>query len=518
MRVATKISTGLGLVVLLFAGVLAYYVYLGRQNEPLNRDLSSKVPVASELAAQLASLDTLRDRIRRLLVVQDPDYARSIREQQTSLEEGLAKLAGLGTTQEHRQQVALLSALSAELGRTFDTVESQAASGGAWDLRTWSPVFDKLAEVRAKASVMLDAAQIDAETQVQKSSISKEDVEKLSGRALLVAMVLCALIVTWTVRSINVPLRRLVEGTRAVASGQFDYRLDLGKDEEFSRLAASFNAMVRRLSELDQMKKDFVAHVSHELKNPLVAMQETNQLLVDELAGPLNDKQQRLLELNIESGRRLSAMLSNLLDLSSLEAGAMSYEFKPEDLSEIARFAVSEYEARAAERKIGLVLELPAEPPPVVAPADRDRLIQVLENLVDNALKFSPRGSAIEVGVRPAGPLPPRPPRRVAEKLGGGGRRFAWLSVADRGPGVPDEQKEAIFRKFHQVGHNPRTNGGGVGLGLAICRELVEAHDGAIWVTDRPGGGSVFSVALPVPAAEAAKGPERLRALGEARA
>lgn len=517
MRVATKIATGSGLLVLLFAGVLAYYVQLGRESASRSEDLSNQVPRAGLIAAQQATLVTLDKQIQRMLAIQDPDYLRGIRDQHSEFEKGLAELTNQAVGPEVRRDVQELKSSWKKYLGTWEPIDQ----AGSLDLRnrnTWDGIFDRLSEVKAKVDVMLDSARISADRQAQQSRGSKEEVEQLSGKVLLLALVLCVLIVAWTVRSINVPLRRLVDGTRAVAGGHFDYRLDLGKDEEFSRLAASFNAMVRRLSELDQMKKEFVAHVSHELKNPLVAMQETNQLLVDELAGPLNPKQQRLLELNIESGRRLSAMLSNLLDLSSLEAGAMSYEFKPEDLGDIARFAASVYEARAAERKVGITLKVPDGTEPVVAPADRDRLIQVLENLLGNALKFSPPGSDVELEVRPAGRLPAKLPRRVVEKLGGGDRRFAWLSVADRGPGVPDEHKEAIFRKFHQVGHNARTNGGGVGLGLAICRELVEAHDGAIWVMDRSGGGSVFCVALPGAEAHAVREPDRLRALGEARA
>ncbi len=517
MRVATKIATGSGLLVLLFAGLLAYYVYLGRQDISLSRELSSKVPVSTRLAGQEAALDNLEKQIRRLLAAQDFDYTLGIHEMHLRFDDNLRQLAQENAA-EQQGEVETLTELWRDYGRALAAIERRAWLEPEPHEAAWEAVYDKIGSVSTQVRQMLDSAAVAADREVERSEGTKVRAEQLSGKVLLLALALCALIVVWTVRSINVPLRRLVDGTRAVAGGHFDYRLDLGKDEEFSRLAASFNAMVRRLSELDQMKKDFVAHVSHELRNPLVAMQETNQLLVDELAGPLNKQQQRLLELNIESGRRLSAMLSNLLDLSSLEAGAMSYEFKPEDLADIARFAVSEYEARAGERKVQLRLKVPAEAQPVVAPADRDRLIQVLENLIENALKFSPAGSAIEVEVKPAGRLPGRIPRRVLDRLAAGDRHFAWLSVADRGPGVPEAQQEAIFRKFHQVGHNPRTNGGGVGLGLAICRELVEAHDGAIWVTDRPGGGSMFCVALPGAESETVREPEGVRALGEARA
>src|SRR6185295_14786427 len=123
------------------------------------------------------------------------------------------------------------------------------------------------------------------------------------------------------VRSILRPLDALARGTREVAAGRFHARIDASTGDEFARVARDFNSMTERLGELDRLKKDFVAKVSHDLKTPLSSMQETNRALLDHMAGPLSDKQRRLLELNAESGQRLSAMLGKLLDLSRAEAG-----------------------------------------------------------------------------------------------------------------------------------------------------------------------------------------------------
>src|SRR5690606_13042284 len=124
-----------------------------------------------------------------------------------------------------------------------------------------------------------------------------------------------------------------------VARGRFGYRLAAGRDDEFAQVARDFNTMTVRLDELDRMKRDFVSKVSHDLKTPLASMQETIDVMLDEVAGPLSPKQRRLLELNYQSGERLYAMLGKLLDLSRLEAGVFEPTIERVDLRELIRDA-----------------------------------------------------------------------------------------------------------------------------------------------------------------------------------
>ena len=322
--------------------------------------------------------------------------------------------------------------------------------------------------------------------------------QRLSLIVAGLALLLAVLIVVLTVRSIKEPLQRLTEGTRTVARGTFTYQLDTSRGDEFAELAEDFNTMVRRLGELDRMKREFVSHVSHELKTPLVAMQETNRLLLDGPPGPLTERQRRLLELNLQGSRRLSAMISNLLDLARLEAGVMRYDVRQHELGALTRNAASELEAWAQERGVRFDLDVPDTTLP--AHCDADRLSQVLVNLLDNAAKFSPRESAVTVRVRAEASLPPSMPRDLAGSFAaaGGGRRYAVLEIADHGPGIPDRNKRLVFEKFHQTEKGSKQASAGVGLGLAICREIVHAHAGEIWVADNHPMGCVFTVVLPL--------------------
>jgi two-component system sensor histidine kinase GlrK len=153
----------------------------------------------------------------------------------------------------------------------------------------------------------------------------------------LAAVAVGGLVSFFIYRSISKPLAHLTEGTHAIAEGKFFYRLDTSRSDEFSQLARDFNAMTRRLDELDRLKKDFVAHVSHELKSPLASMRETIEIMLDEIPGTLNEKQRRLLDLNRQSGARLTALIGNLLDLSRTEAGVMEYDLKSHDIVALTR-------------------------------------------------------------------------------------------------------------------------------------------------------------------------------------
>jgi signal transduction histidine kinase len=239
------------------------------------------------------------------------------------------------------------------------------------------------------------------------------------------------------------------------------------------------------------MKKDFLAGISHDLKSPLASIRETLTVLLDEVPGPLVERQRRLLQLATQSGERLSAMISNLLDLAQLEARVTQYEFAPHDLAGLVRGIVAEMETRFRERDVAAELESPES---LLVECDAERMAQVVQNLIDNALAVAPGGTEIRVALSsPAG----YPTSMERSKTGGDVRamNLVRLEVGDRGPGVPEELADRIFEKFQ------RGEGGysqGVGLGLTISREIVVAHDGRIWLEARPGGGSVFIVEIPV--------------------
>jgi signal transduction histidine kinase len=226
---------------------------------------------------------------------------------------------------------------------------------------------------------------------------------------------------------------------------------------------------------VDQLKSDMVSTVSHELKTPLTSIQMAVHLLLEEVVGPLTTKQVELLLAARQDSDRLLAMVNDLLDLTRIEQGSFRLDRRTIDSAELVREAAERFEARARDSGIDLEVSLGSGLHPVLV--DRERVGHVFDNLIGNALRHTERGGTV----------------RLSAEADGGSVRFA---VADTGEGIEPEHLPRIFEKFYRVpGARSR---GGVGLGLAITREIVAAHGGQIDVASRPGAGTTFTFRLPV--------------------
>src|SRR6267142_2705063 len=208
--------------------------------------------------------------------------------------------------------------------------------------------------------------------------------------------------------------------------------------------------MLARIVEVDQMKKNFISHVSHELKAPLASMQETTHLLLEGIPGALTDKQKRLLELNLQSGKRLAQMIGNILDLSRLEAGVDDYEMQNADIADLMHNVVIELSPPVREKSLRMLTHIQREP--LMVKCDPNRMVQLFTNLLENALRFSVKGGSIGVYVRSVGQLPRMPAsaraRMSSAKSTNG---FALVGISDSGPGIDDAHKDKVFHTFHQM-------------------------------------------------------------------
>ena len=233
----------------------------------------------------------------------------------------------------------------------------------------------------------------------------------------------------------------------------------------------------QRLKELDKMKSAFVSNVSHELRTPLTAIKASADNMLDRLIGDLNGKQVGYLTRIKSNSDRLARLINDLLDLSTIEAGKIDLRPTYLPLVTLVKEAAESLKPVAAEKLINLTVM--SADPGVIAWADRDKVIQVLMNLIGNALKFTPTRGKVTIAVAK--------------------NSAAWMqiSVTDTGPGIPAEEVNKVFGRFYQIGQagTPKTQG--TGLGLAISKALVEMHGGKIWVESEAGKGSTFSFTLP---------------------
>jgi two-component system sensor histidine kinase GlrK len=487
MRISTRVGLGLGIVCAVSAGALAWqWSRIARLADAQHELARVRLP-ATEVALNLLDLsDLIEIRLRKYQVTRDPGYATAARRTCQRFAASTSDLAALAANGKDVDGVAALLQAWAESsladGIGGETTDEAAA---AWADSRLGTAQLELQILRHEISSMLRAAREESSRQVARSTAITVRALNVSGATLVVVLAISGAVTVVTIRSINQPLKELLAATRAVADGAFSHRIQIRSRTELAVLADHFNSMVRRLDELDRLKRDFLSSVSHEIKTPLVAMQETTRLLLDEVPGPLTDKQRRIVDLQYQSQERLQRMISDLLDVSRMEAGVMTYSFGDVDLGPVVSRAIEVFEACAAERDIRLEGRVAAQPGTVRC--DPDRITQVVHNLVENALRFSPAGGAVTLQVER---LRTHQPPRAAVRV----------TVRDQGIGVPDEHKDRVFERFYQV-KDPQAGSASrsFGLGLTICQRIVNAHGGRIWVEDAPGRGAAFVFELPAP-------------------
>ncbi len=233
---------------------------------------------------------------------------------------------------------------------------------------------------------------------------------------------------------------------------------------------------ITRFSEMEKFKGDYLSIVSHEFRTPLTSVVLGVEMLRTGLLGELNERGEEIFAAIGDDCSRLTKLVDNLLELSRIESGAIYIQAEPVDAVELVQEAVRPLKIQAENKGISLVTELPGAVPPVAA--DFNKTVWVLTNLIGNALRYTEAGGTIAVQVRV-------------------GRRRLYFSVRDTGCGIPPEYRDQIFEKFIQV-RGPVGRKGGAGLGLAISKEIVTAHDGEIWVESEVGAGSTFTFSFPL--------------------
>ncbi|MDD5483516.1 MAG: ATP-binding protein [Kiritimatiellae bacterium] len=232
---------------------------------------------------------------------------------------------------------------------------------------------------------------------------------------------------------------------------------------------------ITRMKEVEQLKSAFVANVSHELRSPLAAIQKNLTVILDKTAGEINPSQKEFLTLARENVERLTRLINDLLDISKIEAGKMELKKIRADLAELVRKTAASFSGWFGEKHIASRLDLP--PGPVKLELDPDKITQVLNNLLSNALKFTPAGGEVTIKVIAGDPVK--------------------VSVTDTGVGIAQKNIYRIFNKFEQIGVSHANNVNGTGLGLPLAKEIVERHGGKMQVESKPGKGSAFSFTLP---------------------
>ena len=363
----------------------------------------------------------------------------------------------------------------AALNRTID-LEQQL-----FELLTATPragldaaqVGRRAGELTQTAYQVLAISYVTADREVERLRAAAEDVRDRMMLALLVTIALALAIALILTRVIGRPIRALDAAIRQLGSADFSRPIRVNGPDDLQYLGERLDWLRRRLTALEAQKNRFLRHVSHELKTPLTAVREAAELLHDGVGGGLAPQQKVVVSLLRENSLKLQRMIEELLDYQHALHAAATLDRRPVALAALLHEVADAHQLEAQAKRQTVALDVP----PASIDADGDKLRTVFDNLVGNALKFTPEGGAISLVLK-------ADPESVR------------VEVIDTGPGVPADERRSIFDTFFRGRAKSGGRVEGSGLGLAIAREFVQAHGGTIGVAS-DARGSRFSVVLP---------------------
>jgi len=284
-------------------------------------------------------------------------------------------------------------------------------------------------------------------------------------------------------RSISKPIKKLYNATLELEKGNYETKVDIKTNDEIEELGHAFNLTTATLTkmeqerkEIDNAKTEFLSITSHELRSPMTPMKAQLQMLKEGYFGKLSKKQKESLSIIIRNADRLDNIIADFLEISRIEAARLKFDFRETDVTQLIKDTIAFMQGFANEKNITLVKEIKNLP---LIKADPDRISQVLRNLINNAIKFSDENNKIEVS---------------AELK----NDYIMFSVRDYGCGLSSENQIRIFEPFYQVENSTRRKHGGTGLGLTICRGIIESQKGKIWVESQLGKGCKFYFTVPL--------------------
>ncbi len=300
----------------------------------------------------------------------------------------------------------------------------------------------------------------------------RRTVMVMTGAFLILGIVISLLIN----RSITQPVSLLEKKTKQIGKRNFRGDLNISSPPELAGLAEAFNLMCHKLNELDKIKSDFFSSVAHEFRTPLATMKMGSGILQAGVEGPLTQGQKSLLTVLEKEINRLTGLVNSILDLSKMEAGMMPFNLEPKNIGPLINQAIQEIGILVEGKKINLEVTVTKGLPTIKV--DGEKILQVLRNIIGNAVKFTPEAGRVTI---------------LARSVNHG----VEVSVADTGPGIPAENLATIFEKFRQAPARGSSPLKGTGLGLAISKEIITRHGGKIWAESQPGHGSKVIFQLP---------------------
>ncbi len=479
LTIFSRLTIGYLALFVVIGSIAVYAIFkLHQINKVTRTTLRINTPILDQKANLVdAILSQLRFK-KKYILTRDPLFFQQYLSAREDFDKLFSLISTATDTEEKQKSLNRMAAYYQQFRTLVDKEVHYTRQHQAYPVRQFEMEIERAVDgVLEELGRMEALARMDIQKRmkmlVESTSSAQPWAIGLSLFFILVALILSVFIT----RSITHPLAQLIHKTEELSKGIYDCRLDITSPPELVELAKAFDAMCVKLNALDQMKSDFFSTVSHELRTPLASIKEGISLLQKNMGEEISPQQRKILTILSEESRRLIDLTNSVLDLSKMEAGMMSYAFQHTHLPSLIHQTVTELTPLVESKQIHLRMEVENSLPPLKI--DRERMLQVLRNLIGNALKFTPQGGTIVISSR---------------QLDGS----IQVSVADTGPGIPEEKLETIFEKFHQGSLLKGTLIKGTGLGLSLVRHIIQAHGGKVWAENLSGQGSLFTFVLPV--------------------
>lgn len=431
--------------------------YLAEQSEKAVREAAVATRSSREMMETLTGMERA---LRQYLVLQDrsllEDYRR-LREEFVQTTQGYSRLP-----LDESGRAKLLALLERE-----QNLSNALEAGTAVSPDEFSAIAVQAREMLAASGRLVDA-------EVERLRTTALDARGTLTWQLLAAIPVALGIALWFRAMISSQLQQVDRAIRTIGRAEYSDGVTVAGPQDLAYLGRRLDWLRRRLAELEEQKNRFLRHVSHDLKTPLTAIREGTQLLGEGVPGPLNEEQKTIIGILDQNSRRLQQLIEELINYQQAGFAASSIDPQPVALDVVCTQVLRTHRLVAAARAIRFERKLT----PVLVEGDADKLRVVVDNLITNAIKFSPREGVVHV---------------VLEKREGG----AVLDVVDEGPGVAAEERERVFEPFFRGTRARRGTVKGSGLGLAIAKEYVLAHRGKIEIIEEGRGGH-FRVKIPL--------------------
>ncbi|MFQ5589309.1 MAG: ATP-binding protein [Nitrospiria bacterium] len=466
--ILSLVLIGFSIVALPLLGSLIYAVIsVDRLLDQSQRAVFQAVQATKGSLALVEQIKSMERNIRQFQVLGDQSLFQLYEQSRQDLQITTNGLSRLSIEETQRRLVDDFTQKEQSLFRTLKKVSHQSEEG-----KIAVETFATLSELAQ--SILAENRRLVSREVEQMEEKAKETQQLVLWQAMGVTPIALAFAVAFTFL-IARPIGQIDEAIRKLGDGRFTGEIAISGPRDLEILGKRLDWLRSRLKELEEQKTQFLRHVSHELKTPLTASRAGAELLSDEVLGTLNAEQEKVVQILHQSMIQLQKMIENLLNFSVVLERHATFTLKPVVLSRLVEKVLSDHHLALMARNIKVEAQLIDQS----ISGDENKLIAVIDNLVSNAVKFSPHNGIIQV--------------HLAQK-----DDQLELDVVDDGPGVEPEDHDRVFDPFYQGRHRPNTDVEGTGLGLSLAKEYVLAHHGTINILDGPSKGAHLRVTLPL--------------------